>query len=1318
MTAELPLKKIAPFCKCPPPIHSVAEPDDVDKKHFEEIRTETDTRTVDFGAVVPGTTITKSIEITNKSNIQTIYSIQRKSYVHDIYQSFHFNKYDIRINPQSSAQVKITYSPLIEYEKSVDCFSVLTKDSTELEKIFLRGRCLGTCIKSSTRRLYFIKTPNIRKNLKTFELKNTSEVPATFQVDTDVGTGNLFQVDITNGQIQAKKSIYITISFNATTDGVYYRRLAILIYKHEPILIDLVGIYNKDKDYINEPTSLTFYPNEANSPYSAYFFDYGYSEEKIFPVKLNHSYFDFGRAILYGSTSSNMNILVGILKNNLQRDISVKWCKDPDNVFFLLPEEMKIRADESGYFEVRFQPDFGDHMYCSTMSAQICWKIPTRPNTPVLKTSSNKPTEEENIPLIANLTLIGHTFPQNQSWINSVEVIPHKVIFPACTPRQQSFATFMLKTDGHLPMLFKFLPPKKSYIEVKPRMGMMRFTKFFVAKITTGDLPEVYQEDWRLEINGESQRYCHVTFQGQSAIPSIVVGKANTITFNTTQPGCQDIITVPVINTSGYHLKINLVEDHECFHSAPATLELYPNEEIQTTWTFTGKPYVPLQSEINCSMRVISNLNELIGLPFGVSVIINAQCEYSQLCATPRYKDFGDIPWGAILFPESGNDNRKADIRILNSKGKLTPNDAAIIKLSFDATNDGENVVQIIYFTRLNENVEEVTNHSAVDLFSMRYNCIHPTIQIVECVEHTLGKIFSKLDVWNILRVNKINEQLSVVKENEVKIIKLSLPFVECHEKVHRIRFVLSNTTKFDLNATLSRVRMCQCKTMEISKSLSFRRKVFQCPHRNMLMMKLSDENIIGNSFQYLDIFLNFNLTTDEEIAYDMKLSKNRHIQFCFQMNIIPRDMQKLSVYNSNNFKKLANMFIGAKEPPFQTYWLYNNTSKANSYQIVDEEFSRINEIEGFPVFSCLNNKGVVPPFSSVVVLFRFHPIEAKKYQVTLPVLLGHEKISLKLSGRGSYKYDNKLIQNLNNNIPKMSLNNGDFPVTLSVDYMLVGVFPVWFTIYKLLYMRNVTKDRITEYTWQRCSIGGVIEITVDKPSGILHPEETVGIILKIKSLENPTISTINLPCKIIDITQNELNQKSIQRHAERQKYVDQFFVIDEKGTHTEENSYTIEPPSEELYLTLAITFHTVSTLEMSHYLEVSDLLGQNPFESFQSGANHDNLQNFDNTNSKEQASSDSCDKLICKYDPIICQIMECFIMDTLRSPIFKQMVLCQKKSTPPYYVQFKYDEPSKTKYKKMRDAEIKKYFAKPQMKKLSCAFKYLIKDSIEDIFF
>lgn len=66
--------------------------------------------------------------------------------MNEIYRVFHFNKYNVTINPGATMQLKITYSPLLENEKSSDLFNISARDSPDAEKIRLLGKCLGKYI--------------------------------------------------------------------------------------------------------------------------------------------------------------------------------------------------------------------------------------------------------------------------------------------------------------------------------------------------------------------------------------------------------------------------------------------------------------------------------------------------------------------------------------------------------------------------------------------------------------------------------------------------------------------------------------------------------------------------------------------------------------------------------------------------------------------------------------------------------------------------------------------------------------------------------------------------------------------------------------------------------------------------------------------------------------------------------------------------------------------------------------------------------------------------------------------------------------------
>lgn len=129
---------------------------------------------------------------------------------------------------------------------------------------------------------------------------------------------------------------------------------------------------------------------------------------------------------------------------------------------------MIIPANESVIYECRFSPNFKEQLYHKILTAQIIWSADLTQD------------EEITVPLAISLRLIGiiftgklkkssktllpflgHSFPENTSWIPRVEVIPPSVVLPSCLPSFPSTTTFLIQSKGHLPVLFKFLAPRR-----------------------------------------------------------------------------------------------------------------------------------------------------------------------------------------------------------------------------------------------------------------------------------------------------------------------------------------------------------------------------------------------------------------------------------------------------------------------------------------------------------------------------------------------------------------------------------------------------------------------------------------------------------------------------------------------------------------------------------------------------------------------------------------------------------------------------------------------------------------------------------------
>jgi len=94
---------------------------------------------------------------------------------------------------------------------------------------------------------------------------------------------------------------------------------------------------------------------------------------------------------------------------------------------------------------------------------------------------------------------------------------------------------------------------------------------------------------------------------------------------------------------------------------------------------------------------------------------------------------------------------------------------------------------------------------------------------------------------------------------------------------------------------------------------------------------------------------------------------------------------------------------LGETLPPVQLYELRNIGTAPVSYIMDATPLEHLkNAAYGFQVLECLNPQGTVPVGGSTFVKFRFQPIEAKTYQVDIPVtIVGQDATTVRFYGRG-----------------------------------------------------------------------------------------------------------------------------------------------------------------------------------------------------------------------------------------------------------------------------------------------------------------------------
>jgi len=161
---------------------------------------------------------------------------------------------------------------------------------------------------------------------------------------------------------------------------------------------------------------------------------------------------------------------------------------DVEGIFIITPTVTRIPTSQTALFEVAFNPNRTSSFFARDLVGEIFVK------------SQEDHFGEETLTFPAIITVrligahslflsifyvyitlflsnsffyIGHSFRVcSDGWIPQYE-IPHIIKMPPCVPSSPTYTTFLIRRYGHLPLMYRFIPPASSHFVVKPMMGII-----------------------------------------------------------------------------------------------------------------------------------------------------------------------------------------------------------------------------------------------------------------------------------------------------------------------------------------------------------------------------------------------------------------------------------------------------------------------------------------------------------------------------------------------------------------------------------------------------------------------------------------------------------------------------------------------------------------------------------------------------------------------------------------------------------------------------------------------------------------------------
>ncbi|KAJ9469647.1 hypothetical protein DIPPA_02160 [Diplonema papillatum] len=228
------------------------------------------------------------------------------------------------------------------------------------------------------------------------------------------------------------------------------------------------------------------------------------------------------------------------------------------------------------------------------------------------------------------------------------------------------------------------------------------------------------------------------------------------------------------------------------------------------------------------------------------------------------------------------------------------------------------------------------------------------------------------------------------------------------------------------------------------------------------------------------------------------------------------------------------SMPIGVQELPRQYYELTNPTGNPVAYELGADPFVQMcQENYSFPIFQCLNGHGCIEPMSAVLLHFYFRPLEAKEYEMTVPITVhdgptytvtfkgtGYDPAAADAASAAGAKFSPIAV------FPSMP-DNPLFPVRLSQDALVFGKVCVHSLHRQLVILTNTHPSDAFAFEWN--TQGQTAEQIMDMTphTGLIQPGGQA--VCKFTMYSGSVVHVLeqSIQCKVINHDLSQRRQRA-----------------------------------------------------------------------------------------------------------------------------------------------------------------------------------------------
>jgi hypothetical protein len=290
-----------------------------------------------------------------------------------------------------------------------------------------------------------------------------------------------------------------------------------------------------------------------------------------------------------------------------------------------------------------------------------------------------------------------------------------------------------------------------------------------------------------------------------------------------------------------------------------------------------------------------------------------------------------------------------------------------------------------------------------------------------------------------------------------------------------------------------------------------------------------------------------------------LKVTNREDLSLKLVSNVLPVSSAFLDIHKKTH--EFAPVALGA-EAPTQFYTLLNTGDAEVYFALILTDLESVSSKNfNFPIFECGVTSGIIPALGSMVLPWRFHPLEAKSYSTTITVVYqrGADFVSEEIvfTGTGFNSEQSasskpqsdpiSLYLKKDDQIPRVpSITYPSQLVRLSSDGINFGQINLFSVTRQILFLTNISKDQTVSFQWNLHPLSQVLKITPSE--GQIEPGQTKVCKVAFTASDGPNVYNFNVFCEVTNQTELRSFEQNMKKTAVIREQRQNEFTLTDAG--------------------------------------------------------------------------------------------------------------------------------------------------------------------------